>query len=54
MDKIHFNGRHLIKMTDKKGNEGQMQNISVHLNWLSTYLYFDIKITALGGIDHEI
>ena len=33
--------------------EGQMQNSS-HLNWLSIYLYFYIKMTALGGVGHEI
>ena len=54
MDKIRFNGRHLIKMADTKFNEGQMQNISQQLNWLSTFLYFDIKMTALGGAGHEI
>ena len=42
MDKIRFNGRHLIQMVDTKVNEGQMQNISQHLNWLPAYLYFDI------------
>ena len=34
--------------------EGQMQNSSQHLNWLSIYLYFYIKMTALGGVGHEI
>ena len=42
------------KMADTKVNEGQMQNISQQLNWLSTYLYFYIKMTALGGVGHEI
>ena len=49
MDKIRFNGRNLIKMADTKVNEVQM-----HLNWLSTYLFFYIKTTALGGVGHEI
>ena len=52
MDKIRFNCRHLI--TDTKTNESQMQNISQQLNWLSTYLYFDIKMTTLCGVHHEI
>ena len=39
-------------MANTKVNEGQMQNIS-HLNRLSKYLYFDKKMTALGGIGHE-
>ena len=54
MDNIRFNGRYLITMADSKVNEGQMQNISQHLNWLSTYLHVDIKMTALGGVGHEI
>ena len=41
-------------MADTKVNEGQIQNISQHLNWLSTYLYFDVKMTAVGGVGHEI
>ena len=40
-------------MAHTKVNEGQMQNMSQHLNRLSTYLYFD-NITALGGVGDEI
>ena len=54
MDNIRFNGCHLLKMADTNVNEDQMQIISQHLNWLSTYLYVDIKMTALGGVGHEI
>ena len=42
-------------MAGTKVNEGQMQNISQHWNWLSPYLYFDLKkITAIGGVGHDI
>ena len=41
-------------MADTKVNEGKMPNISQHWNCLSIYLYVDNKITALGGVGHDI
>ena len=41
-------------MADTKVNEGQMQIILQHWNRLSTYLYCDNNISALGGVRHEI
>ena len=55
MDKIRFSGRHMFnKMADTKVDKGQIQIIFIQRNRLSTYLYFDHKITSLGRVGNEI
>ena len=54
MDKIRFSGRYFDKMADTKVDKGQIQIIFIHWDRLSTYLYFDHKITSLGRAGNEI
>ena len=41
-------------MADTKVDKGQIQNILIQWNRLSSYLYFDHKISSLGRVVHEI
>ena len=52
MYNIRFSGRHFYKMADTKVDKGQIQNILIQWNRLSSYLYFDHNITSLGRVGH--
>ena len=54
MYKIRFSGRQFYKMADTKVDKGQIPNILIQWNRLSSYLYFDHKISSLDRVGHEI
>ena len=43
-----------IKMADMKVGKGQIQNIVIQWNRLSSYLHFDHKLSFLDRVGHEI